>query len=90
MMSFKGSQDLDASEKAMSATFLTTLLRESAPYLREAGSHQTAALLIAAADEIERLTIRLAERKLATNLLQRAFSCFGGRGLGDVLHWLTR
>ena len=54
-MSFKGSQDLDAGEKAMQATFLTTQLRESAPYLREAGSHQTAALLIAAADEIERL-----------------------------------
>jgi len=35
------------------ATFLTTQLRESAPYLRDAGFRQTADLLMAAADEIE-------------------------------------
>jgi hypothetical protein len=39
----------------MRATFLTTQLRESAPYVSEAGWHQTAQLLIAAAEEIERL-----------------------------------
>jgi len=36
-------------------TFLSAQLRESAPYLREAGWRQTADLLIAAAAEIESL-----------------------------------
>jgi hypothetical protein len=37
------------------ATFLTTQLRESVPYLRDAGFRETANLLTAAADEIEAL-----------------------------------
>jgi hypothetical protein len=37
------------------SSYLSAQLRESAPYLRDAGWHQTAALLIAAADEIEQL-----------------------------------
>lgn len=36
-------------------TFLSAQLRESAPYLRDAGWRQTADLLIAAAAEIESL-----------------------------------
>ena len=36
-------------------TFLSAQLRESAPYLREAGSRQTADLLMTAAAEIESL-----------------------------------
>ncbi len=42
----------------MQATYLTTQLRESAPYVSEAGWHQTAQLLLAAAEEIERLRAR--------------------------------
>jgi hypothetical protein len=41
-------------------TFLSTQLRESAPYLKDAGFRQTATLLLAAADEIETLQARLA------------------------------
>ena len=37
------------------ATYLSAQLRESAPYLRDAGWRQTADLLLAAADEIETL-----------------------------------
>ena len=39
----------------MNTTYLTAQLRESAPYVQDAGWHQTAALMIAAADEIEQL-----------------------------------
>jgi hypothetical protein len=42
-------------------TYLSAQLRESAPYLREAGWRETAALVAAAADEIETLRQRLAE-----------------------------
>ena len=41
-------------------TFLSAQLRESAPYLNDAGWHQTAVLLVAAADEIENLRGQLA------------------------------
>jgi hypothetical protein len=37
------------------ATYLTAQLRESAPYLRDAGWHQTAELVCEAADELETL-----------------------------------
>ena len=37
------------------ANFITTQLRESAPYLKDACFHETAKLLLAAADEIEQL-----------------------------------
>lgn len=36
-------------------TFLSSQLRESVPYLAEAGFKQTAALMLAAADELEML-----------------------------------
>jgi hypothetical protein len=41
-------------------TYLSAQLRESAPYLKDAGFRQTATLLLAAADEIETLQQRLA------------------------------
>jgi hypothetical protein len=41
-------------------TYLSTQLRETAPYLKDAGWRQSATLLLAAADEIERLQQRLA------------------------------
>jgi hypothetical protein len=41
------------------SSYLTAQLRESAPYLRDAGWHQTAQLLVAAADEIEALRAQL-------------------------------
>ena len=41
------------------ATYLSVQLRESAPYLRDAGWRQTADLLVAAADEIESLRSQL-------------------------------
>ena len=45
-----------AREKGMSkTTYLSAQLRESAPYLQDAGWRQTADLLLAAADEIETL-----------------------------------
>jgi hypothetical protein len=40
--------------------YLPAQLRESAPYLKDAGWQQTATLLLAAADEIEMLQQRLA------------------------------
>ena len=42
-------------------TYLSAQLRESAPYLKEAGWRQTASLIDAAADELERLEHRLRE-----------------------------
>lgn len=41
--------------------YLSAQLRESAPYLKDAGWHDTAVLMTAAADEIEALRQRLAE-----------------------------
>ena len=41
------------------STALVTTLRESCGYLRDAGYRQTAQLMVAAADEIERLTRRV-------------------------------
>jgi hypothetical protein len=41
--------------------YLSAQLRESAPYLKDAGWRDTAALMIAAADEIEALKERNAE-----------------------------
>jgi hypothetical protein len=41
-------------------TYLSSQLRESAPYLKEAGFRQTATLLMAAAEEIETLQTRVA------------------------------
>jgi hypothetical protein len=43
----------------MSASYLTSQLRESAPYMKDAGWHQSAALILAAATEIERLRAEL-------------------------------
>ena len=40
-------------------TFIAAQLRESAPYLRDAGFRETAKLLLAAADEIEALRSQL-------------------------------
>ena len=40
-------------------TYLSAQLRESAPYLQDAGWRQTADLLLAAADEIETLRAQL-------------------------------
>lgn len=42
------------------STYLTAQLRESAPYLGDAGFRETASLLLAAANEIESLNARLA------------------------------
>ena len=41
--------------------YLSAQLRESAPYLKDAGWHETAILIAAAADEIEALRQRVAE-----------------------------
>jgi hypothetical protein len=46
------------------ATYLSAQLRESAPYLRDAGWRQTADLLVAAAHEIESLRSQLAAANL--------------------------
>ena len=46
------------------ATYLSAQLRESAPYLRDAGWRQTADLLVAAAHEIESLRSQLAAASL--------------------------
>ena len=46
-----GNQDVQMAK----ATFLTAQLRESVPYLQDAGFRQTADLLAAASDEIEAL-----------------------------------
>ena len=42
-------------------TYLSAQLRDSAPYLKDAGWHDTAILMTAAAEEIEALSQRLAE-----------------------------
>ena len=42
-------------------TYLSAQLRESAPYLKDAGWHDTASLMTAAADEIEALRQRIEE-----------------------------
>ena len=49
----------------MQATYLTTQLRDSAPYVREAGWAQTAELLMAAAAEIESPRSQVSEAKPA-------------------------
>jgi hypothetical protein len=41
--------------------YLSAQLRESAPYLKDAGWHDTAILMTAAADEIEALRQRVSE-----------------------------
>ena len=46
------------------ATYISAQLRESAPYLRDAGWRQTADLLVAAAHEIESLRSQLAAATL--------------------------
>jgi hypothetical protein len=46
------------------SSFLATQLRESAPYLRDAGGRETATLLIATA-EIEDLKPRVAELEIS-------------------------
>ena len=43
------------------SNYLSAQLRESAPYLKDAGWHQVATLIIVAADEIETLRQRLAK-----------------------------
>jgi hypothetical protein len=45
-------------------TFISAQLRESAPYLNDAGFRQTAALLLAAADELELLRSLLKQSTL--------------------------
>jgi hypothetical protein len=50
------------------ATYLSSQLRESAPYLDDAGWPETARLLIAAADEIESL-------RLPANIATRSARC---------------
>ena len=56
----------------MNTTYLTAQLRESAPYLREAGWGETARLLIAAAAEIEHQRVRLSELAPTKTPVQRA------------------
>ena len=46
--------------------YLSTQLRESAPYLKDAGWQDTAALMTAAADEIEALRQRILELEAAS------------------------
>ena len=46
---------------ATKPTYLTAQLRESVPYLRDAGWRETATLLVAAADEIEQLGARVVD-----------------------------
>jgi hypothetical protein len=48
-----------------SSSFLVQELRESHPYLTDGGWHQVAKLMIAAADEIERLQGRVRELEAA-------------------------
>ena len=54
------------------ATYLSAQLRESAPYLRDAGWRQTADLLLAAAHEIESLRSQLAAATLDTPIERQA------------------
>ena len=42
-------------------TYLTSQLRESAPYLKDAGWHETSKLVSAAADELEALRLVVEE-----------------------------
>jgi hypothetical protein len=49
------------------SAYLSAQLRESAPYLRDAGWHQTADLIIAAADEIDALRVQLGAANDAGN-----------------------
>lgn len=46
-------------------TVLSTALRESCGYLEDAGYHETARLMVLAADEIERLNARLSALEAA-------------------------
>ncbi len=55
----------------MQPTYLTTQLRDSASYVREAGWAQTAELLIAAAAEIESLKSQMSETKPANRLWRK-------------------
>ena len=52
--------------KMAKPNYLSTQLRESAPYLKDAGWQEIAALLTAAADEIEALRQRIAELEAAS------------------------
>jgi len=54
------------------ATYLSAQLRESAPYLRDAGWRQTADLVIAAAQEIESLRSQLAAATFDTPIERQA------------------
>jgi hypothetical protein len=49
------------------SAYLVAQLRESAPYLRDAGWHQSADLMIAAANEIEALRAQLGAANGAAN-----------------------
>jgi hypothetical protein len=55
----------------MKPTYLTAQLRESVPYLEDAGWGDTARLLIAAAAEIERLRARQSEQPRTGSRLRR-------------------
>jgi hypothetical protein len=50
--------------------YLSAQLRESAPYLKDAGWHDTAILMTAAADEIEALRQRIVELEADSALAQ--------------------
>jgi hypothetical protein len=54
--------------------YLTAQQRESAPYLRDAGWHQAAQLLVAAADEIEALRAQLRAAATSADQYPRARS----------------
>ena len=66
-------------------TYLTAQLRESAPYLEDAGLAQTATLLLAAAEEIERLNRQLGTRRDGQILAPRGLHTWhrGKREQGD-------
>jgi hypothetical protein len=49
-------------------TYLSAQLRDSAPYLKDAGWHETATLLVAAANEIETLQQQLSEHRIAPSM----------------------
>jgi hypothetical protein len=50
--------------------YISAMLRESAPYLRDAGWRETAQLLVAAAEEIEELKSQL-DRKPGLKVVGR-------------------
>jgi hypothetical protein len=52
-------------------TYLSVQLRESAPYLEDAGRRETAALFIAAAEEIEALNLRISELEAKDTDIER-------------------